>query len=235
MPRLMLKGLALGDRLVPRSVPGRFNADVRRIKKLTSMAALPVDERLLSLYMWNIPKAMAGLFKDSSDIKIGQDHIDLFEQYKDLDIVDAMLKVDQKYDLMSLNLAYTDKMSMMTGIEARVPFLDFELVKLMNSIPLDMKLKGSTQKYILKKAMEPYLPHEIIYRQKAGFALPIRAWLNKPSDLTRHFFDSERIKKQGIFNAQTLDVMCKEQFAGARDHTYTLFSMLSLQIWLDLN
>lgn len=235
LPNLLLKGLAVGGKLIPNSVPGRFNDKVRRLKKLTNTAALPEAERLLSLYLWNTPKVMAGLFQDSSDISIGQSHIDLFSQHQNLDIVDAMMKVDQKYDLMSLNLAYTDKMGMMAGLEARVPFLDFELIKLMNSVPVGMKLRSGTQKYILKKAMEPYLPHEVIYRQKAGFALPIRAWLKAPSELTKHYLDSERIRRQGIFNPQALASICQEQFSGQRDHTYMLFAMLSLQIWLDAN
>lgn len=234
MPPIALKGLALSGKFIPTTLPGRFNDKVRRIKKLTNTASLPVNERLLSLYMWNTPKAQAGLFKSAHDISIGQAHIDEFTRLENLNIVDAMMKVDQKFDLMSLNLAYTDKMSMMTGLEARVPFLDFDLVRLMNSVPLDLKLRNGTQKYILKKAMEPFLPHEVIYRQKAGFALPIRAWLNKPSHLTGHYFDPKRIERQGIFCPHTLSTMCREQFAGQRDHTYTLFAMLSLQIWLDV-
>ena len=146
-----------------------------------------------------------------------------------------MMLVDQKFDLASLNLSYTDKMSMMVGVEARVPFLDFDLIKLMNSIPLDMKLKGQVQKYVLKKAMEPYLPSEVIYRQKAGFSLPIRSWMKESNDLVNHYFDSSRIEKQGLFNSQKLNQILDEQHSGKRDHAHTLFAMLSLQIWLDNN
>lgn len=235
IPNILLKLMSVGGKLLPNQVPGRFNGDIRRIKRFIDTASLPASERMLSLYMWNTPEKTLSMFKDSSKLEIGQEHLSLFEKFKNEGILDAMLKVDQKYDLMSLNLAYTDRMSMMVGLEARVPFLDFELVRLMNSIPQEMKIKNGTQKYVLKKAMEPYLPQDVIYRQKAGFALPIRSWLRKPSQLTSHYLDHDRIRKQGIFDATVVDEMCKEQFSGQKDHTYTLFSMLSLQIWLDDN
>ena len=70
-----------------------------------------------------------------------------------------MLLADQKFDLLSLNLSYTDKMTMISGVEARAPFLDLQMIKLMNSIPISMKLKGIEQKHILKKVMESCLPY----------------------------------------------------------------------------
>ena len=100
-----------------------------------------------------------------------------------------MLKADQKFDLLSLNLAYNDKMSMMAGVEARVPFLDLEMIRLMNSIPINMKLRGNEKKYILKKALGPYLPKDIIYRKKSGFSLPIRAWVKEKSEILNKYFD----------------------------------------------
>ena len=97
-------------------------------------------DRLLSLYSWNSSKEITDLFYNSEGLQIAKDHRNEFNKYQNKNILDAMMLVDQKFDLSSLNLAYTDKMSMMVGVEARVP-LDFELIKIMNSIPLHMKLK----------------------------------------------------------------------------------------------
>jgi asparagine synthase (glutamine-hydrolysing) len=185
--------------------------------------------------MWNSSAEILNLFNSTSGLQIAKNHQDEFDLYNSENIIESMMKVDQKFDLASLNLSYTDKMSMMVGVEARVPFLDFELIKIMNSMPKNMKLRGNIQKYILKKSMEPHLPHEIIYRQKAGFSLPLRAWMRESNDLISFYFDEDRIQKQGIFDSKNITKMLEEQQCGKRDHAYTLFSMLSLQIWLDAN
>lgn len=235
IPTAMLQLMSVFNRVLPTSIPGKFNANFRRIKKFLNATSLSDNQRLLSLYMWNSPNRILDLFSQPQDLKIGKDHHTEFELYQDRDLIDAMMKVDQKFDLTSLNLAYTDKMSMMVGVEARVPFLDFELIKFMNSIPQDMKIKGKIQKYILKRAMETDLPYEVIHRQKAGFSLPIRAWIKQSNDLFNYYFDNEKIKKQGIFNVHNLNMMFDEQSSYKKDHAYTLFSLLSLQIWLDEN
>jgi asparagine synthase (glutamine-hydrolysing) len=235
MPTNALKTLSLVKGILPASIPGKFNGNYRRFKKFIDTASLSKVDRLLSLYSWNSSKEITDLFCNSEGLQIAKDHRDEFNKYQNKNILEAMMLVDQKFDLSSLNLAYTDKMSMMVGVEARVPFLDFELIKIMNSIPLHMKLKGNVQKYILKKAMEPRLPKEVIYRQKAGFSLPIRTWMRQSNDLIDHYFDSNRITKQGLFNSQKLNQMLEDQYLGKRDHAYTLFAMLSLQIWLENN
>ena len=70
-----------------------------------------------------------------------------------------------------------DQMSMATSIESRVPFLDHKFVEFAASVPPHMKLRGKQGKYIMKKAVEDLIPHEIIYRKKMGFPTPITAWL----------------------------------------------------------
>jgi asparagine synthase (glutamine-hydrolysing) len=94
-------------------------------------------------------------------------------------------------------------------------------------------MKNGEQKYILKKAMEPYIPKEIIYREKAGFALPIRSWFSKENEFTKHYFSSERLTKQNIFDVKVVNQILEEQFSGKQDHTYLIFAMLCQQIWLE--
>ena len=235
IPSIFLSPMSAIGKILPSSIPGKFNGNYRRVKKFLDTASLTRSERILSLYMWNSTGEILNLFNNTAGLQIAQNHLNEFDLCNSDNIVDSMMKVDQKFDLASLNLSYTDKMSMMVGVEARVPFLDFELIRIMNSIPDNMKLRGNTQKYILKKAMEKHLPHEIIYRQKAGFSLPIRAWMTQSNDLISFYFDKNRIQEQGIFDSKNLIKMLEEQQSGKRDHAYTLFSMLSLQIWLDAN
>jgi len=230
---LIRKGLSIVSGLLPSSVPGRFNASVRRLKRLASASSQQKRDRLPGYFMWDQPDQIRSLFKDGRDLSPGRDLYEFFDQHAGMESLSAMLLADQQFDLLALNLNYTDKMSMLAGVEARVPFLDFEMVRLMNSIPMNLKIRGNEQKYILKKAMEPYLPSEVIYRQKAGFALPIRSWFRKRSEITDRYLNSQRLKDQGIYDVKAIEKMLNLQFEGKADYSYVLYSILSQQIWLE--
>lgn len=233
MPATARAALVFAGKLVPAQMPGRFNAAVRRINRMARLAGQSRSQRLLGLYTWAEPERLQRLFLDPKPQPVGGDMQRLFEGYAHLDDVEAMMRVDHRYDLLSLNLTYTDRLSMATSVEARVPFLDFELVRLMNSMPAGLKIKGGVSKHVLKKAMEPHLPHEVVYRPKAGFALPIRAWMRPDNPMLRHYFDQQRIREQGIFDPSEVQSLVDEQFAGRQDHSNVLFSMLCVQVWLD--
>jgi asparagine synthase (glutamine-hydrolysing) len=219
--------------LLPDALPGRFNAINRRIKRLLLLAGKKRKERLLGMYIWNAPEKIANLFLQPVRVVIGEDLTRLFDEIGYHDVVDTMMRVDQKYDLTSLNLTYTDRMSMAVGVEARVPFLDFDLVRIMNSIPSSVKMKHGVSKYVLKKAMEPHLPRQIVYREKAGFGLPIRAWMRRDNEMLRYYFDPIRMRRQGIFDPSAFQIMYKEHLVGKGDHANVLFSMLCIQAWLE--
>jgi asparagine synthase (glutamine-hydrolysing) len=218
---------------IPSSIFGRFKTPIRRFKKLSDSSQLSTYERLSSYFIWSKPEKIKSLFLDKTLINPDEQLKDFFKLNNLEDINSALLLADQKYDLRSLNLSYTDKLSMAVGLEVRVPFLDFEMIKLMNTIPRQYMMKNGEQKYILKKAMEPYIPKEIIYREKAGFALPIRSWFSKENEFTKHYFSSERLTKQNIFDVKVVNQILEEQFSGKQDHTYLIFAMLCQQIWLE--
>ena len=94
-------------------------------------------------------------------------------------LLDRLLYADQKTYLGKL-LMKQDRMSMAASIESRVPFLDHSLVEFSTRIPSNLKLRGNSAKYLLKKACEGILPNEIIYRKKMGFPTPFKRWLLQP-------------------------------------------------------
>src|SRR5205085_4661933 len=93
--------------------------------------------------------------------------------------LNRMLYADQKTYLVEL-LMKQDQMSMACSIESRVPFLDHPLVEFAAGVPQHMKIRGNCGKYILKRAVEDLLPHDIVYRKKMGFPTPLRQWLLDP-------------------------------------------------------
>jgi asparagine synthase (glutamine-hydrolysing) len=95
------------------------------------------------------------------------------------DMLHWMSYLDLRLRLPELLLMRVDKMTMATAVEARVPFLDQEFVQLAMSIPQSLKYKNKTLKYLLKRAVEPVLPREVIYRRKQGFGVPVETWFQK--------------------------------------------------------
>lgn len=149
-------------------------------------------------------------------------------------LLSKMLYADSKTYLVEL-LMKQDQMSMACSIESRVPFLDHELVEFSTRIPDHMKIRGAEQKYVLKKAVEDLLPHEIIYRKKMGFPTPIRSWLL--SAQAEPLF--EAILDRKSFVAEYLDLgaiepLIQRHLAHSEDATDRLWRLLNLQLWGDL-
>ena len=99
-------------------------------------------------------------------------------------------------------------MTMANSIEARYPFLDIDLIQFCKEIPPDLKLKGLTEKYILKKAAENLIPQQIVDREKFGFVAPgSPALLQQRIDWVYDLLSYDRIKTQGYFNPDTVEFL----------------------------
>jgi asparagine synthase (glutamine-hydrolysing) len=147
--------------------------------------------------------------------------------------LNKMLYWEMKTFLMGHNLNYTDKMSMAVGVEARVPFLDLDLVNFSTTIPAEFKLKGDETKYILKKVAEKYLPKEIIYRPKSGFGAPIRKWITVDlDDMIKERLAPDVIMARGIFDERAVWKLINDNKAGKIDASYTIWSLLAIESWM---
>jgi len=131
-------------------------------------------------------------------------------------------------------LAKTDRASMANSLEVRAPFLDYNLVEFINSLPSDYKLRGWQTKYILKELMKNKLPKNIIYRSKKGFGIPIAKWIrNELKDFVLELFEEKKIKNQGIFNYIYIKQLLKEHFSGQKDNRKLLWTLMIFQMWLE--
>ena len=156
----------------------------------------------------------------------------LQEDVKHLDPVSQMLYVDTRANLPDDLLMVGDKTSMANSIEVRVPFLDVRLVEFVESLPLHLKLNGLTGKYLHKKALLKWLPRDVVYRKKKGFAHPLSKWfatsmrpmledlLLSPDSAMGIYFDQNYIR-------QILD----RHRAGQDDCTRHIYLLLSLELW----
>lgn len=144
----------------------------------------------------------------------------------------AMFEVDLATQMPDDLLLLTDKMTMATSIECRVPFLATEVVELSAQMPSRLKIKGRELKYILKKALGDLLPEEILYRKKRGFGAPMGAWIkNELSGLTHSMLSPESVKKRGLFDPNLVSETIAMHEQNKADHTDHLLALLFLEVW----
>ncbi|MFC1798234.1 asparagine synthase (glutamine-hydrolyzing) [Thermodesulfobacteriota bacterium] len=126
------------------------------------------------------PSELDELFNETANIEdIYSEAIDQWEACSQENLVDKTLQFYTKLYLQDDILVKADRASMMNSLEVRAPYLDIELVDFVRKIPSSWKYRNGQTKYILKKALEPVLPNEIIYRSKKGFGAPISSWFKK--------------------------------------------------------
>jgi asparagine synthase (glutamine-hydrolysing) len=130
-------------------------------------------------------------------------------------------------------LTKVDRASMAHSLEVRVPLLDHKFVEWSSSLAPSVKLKGGEGKYILKKALAPHLPHDVMYRSKKGFSIPIAAWLRGPLRAhVRQAVLSPLVLDTGIFNASYLRHLVDQHESGLKDYSVALWSMLMFEAFL---
>jgi len=140
--------------------------------------------------------------------------------------------LDLKLYLQDDLLVKADRMSMANSLEIRVPFLDHTFVEYAATIPSSLKLKGLTTKHILKKAMTPYLPPEIVNRRKIGFDIPLGVWIrNELKDFVAEVLSPTNLNKHKFFNQSFIEKLLKEHFQGAHNHRQLLWPLIIFQFW----
>lgn len=210
----------------------------RRISKALSGAALEGDERIANWFQWIPEDEVHRLFtRDARKELTGTRVVEpLIDFVADLDVevhpLDRMLALEQRFFLCDHNLNYTDKMSMAASVETRVPFLDPDLMSFAARIPPKLKQHGRVSKWAFKRAMEPYLPRNVIYRPKTGFGVPLRRWLRKELvDVVADVLSPSTLKNRGLFEPQAVADLVRRDAAGEIDATYPIFSLMCIELW----
>ena len=235
MPAPLRKAVSMAGRQM-----GTQNPALRRIKKLSAEAGKTKMERMAGYFMWMPENQMLQLFEPELRNQLKTSHLpakywkqQLEEVPHIADDLNKMLYLEMTTFLPDHNLNYTDKMSMAAGVEARVPFLDTELVAFANQLPVELKMKGNTTKYLLKKLAERYLPHEVIYRPKTGFGAPVRTWIREDlSPMIQERLSPQHLKEQGIFDPQAVQQLIQQNHDGKIDASYSIWSLLAIESWM---
>ncbi len=132
------------------------------------------------------------------------------------------------------NLMYKmDIASMANSLEVRLPFLDYRLVEFSLNLPTNLKINGNMHKFLMKKDLEKYLPHHLIYRKKWGFPAPVSRWLsgNLSYLVEDHLLNKSKIAQQGIFNYSFIENVVNEFRKGNEYMGKKVWSLIVFQLW----
>ena len=212
----------------------------RPLRAKTTLQALACDD--VEAYFHSVSTTSAALRQQLYSAKFkrelqGYSALSVFRAHAERAPTDQPLLLAQYLDLKTWLpgdiLTKVDRASMAHSLEVRVPLLDHRLVEWASSLPPALKLHGGTGKYILKKALEPDLPRDVLYRTKMGFSVPLAAWLRGP--LARRAQEAllkGAIAECGYFEPATLRRLVQQHMSGRRNHSTTLWSLLMLDAFL---
>jgi len=178
------------------------------------------------------------LFSDDFKLQLnGYSSVEVFKQHalkaQDFDPLSQVQYLDMKTYLVGDILTKVDRASMAHSLEVRVPLLDHHFVEWAAKLPAEMRLKKREGKSIFKRALEPHLPHDVLYRKKMGFSVPLAQWFRGPlKDKVSQGLLSNHMNRSGIFNPKTVNWLIDSHMDGTRDNSASLWTLLMFERFL---
>lgn len=212
---------------------------VRLMKKMARSGSLAPAERFLTDSTYISEDLKSHLYTESAksavnDVHQWATHLEHLQKVKEADWINQMLYLDAKAFMVSLNLNYTDKMSMASSVEVRVPFLDHELAEwVAANVPPGLKVFGRTTKHILREAARPLLNAEVLRQRKAGFGAPISRWLRTElREMASDLLGEASVRGRGLFRPAEVNRLVREHHLGRQDHSLQIWQLLTLELWM---
>jgi asparagine synthase (glutamine-hydrolysing) len=126
-----------------------------------------------------------------------------------------------------------DRACMAHSLEVREPLMDHELVEWLATLPSDLKIRSGESKFLLKKSMEGRLPHDVLYRPKMGFAVPLASWFRGPlRNRVRSVLEGGNLAASELFNPRVLERLADQHFAGTADHSTPIWALLMFEAFV---
>ncbi|MDH4904311.1 asparagine synthase (glutamine-hydrolyzing) [Psychrobacter pocilloporae] len=204
-------------------------------KLLKLVEVLPVDNRAefynLVISHWkNSEQLVIGAKKVPTALtdKSQWSNVDSFEEW--------MMSMDAQQYMVDDILVKVDRAAMANSLEVRVPMLDHRVVELAWQLPIDMKIRDKSGKWVLREVLYKYVPKELIERPKKGFSIPLAQWLRGPlREWAEPLLAEKRLTEEGYFYPDKIRKAWKEHLEGHKDNSSKLWSVLMFQSWLDNN
>jgi asparagine synthase (glutamine-hydrolysing) len=222
---------------LPAARPGRLMATARNAKKFVRSAGLDFEDRYLGYRTYYSPAELAAMMRGGAVGAGGAGlalarHRDILARSAGRDPLTRMIHLDLKTFLPNLNLAYTDVASMAASVEVRVPLLDHRVVEYVMGLDADLKIRGRTQKYLLKRLAERYLPRDVVYRKKTGFAGPVRGWVqNELRPMIGDVLSRDRLARRGVLDPDQVWKVIEDGWSGREDNALRVWAYLTFELW----
>lgn len=189
-----------------------------------------IDELYLNLVShWNNPTDIVIGSKEPPTLLKGNT-----PELANLEDIHRMMLLDCLTYLPDNVLVKVDRAAMSVSLESRAPFLDHRIVELAWRMPLSLKLRDNTGKWLLRQVLYRYVPKELVERPKMGFSVPIDSWLRGPlKEWAESLLNESRLKTEGFLNPAPIREKWIEHLSGKRNWQYHLWNILMFQAWLE--
>jgi asparagine synthase (glutamine-hydrolysing) len=234
-----LRGLLGTARALPSLPHVGWNYFRQRARKVAADAALgSTFERFFSKYQIASPQARVALYRRDFAAELGDENslarlaARYFPEPASHDPVENLLYADTVVRLPDDMLTKVDRASMAHSLEVRVPFLAHTFVDWAASVPVDLKLRGRTGKYLIRKAVGPWLPPGILDRPKQGFAVPLAGWVR--GDLGRYaetLWRDSGAERGGYLEPSAVTAAFAEHRDGRADRSQLLYALAMFALW----
>jgi asparagine synthase (glutamine-hydrolysing) len=220
---------------MPVTAGGRGLRHVRWAKRFLTFAELPEEPRYRRSYTLYDPDELSALISPELAGHVDPilaEHSEIYHDNALSDEVNRMCLADTRLFLPGLNLAYTDRSSMAASVEVRVPFVDPIVAQAAFSHPGSAKIRRRQGKVALKRAAERWLPKEIVYRPKASFSAPLRAWVSSDlRDVINDVLVAGELVDSGMVRGEALANLIQEDRDGREDRSKQIWQLLTLELW----
>ena len=212
----------------------------RAFRAKTTFQALALDSSEAYMHSMSVLRAdeREALYSDAFKKQLGGYRaLEVFKHHASRAKTDDPLALIQYLDyktwLVSDINTKVDRASMAHSLEVREPLMDHKLVEWLATLPTSLKIKGQEGKWLLKKAYEPKLPHDILYRPKMGFSVPLAKWLRGPlRQRMEQAVLGPQVLATGYFNRGVLQQMVEQHSSGLRDHSAPLWMLIMFDAFL---
>jgi asparagine synthase (glutamine-hydrolysing) len=190
-----------------------------------SMSLMPLADRQ-ALFSTSLKRDLAGY----SAVEVFRQHARNAGTDDPLGLIQYL---DMKTYLVGDINTKVDRASMAHSLEVREPLMDHKLLEWLGTIPSSHKLQGGQGKYMFKKAMEPHLPNDVLYRPKQGFSVPLARWFRGPLQArVRDTLTGQTLADSGLFEPAALRNIVAQNESGQRDHSVVIWSLLMFDAFL---
>lgn len=158
----------------------------------------------------------------------------ILHQFEEMDFIEKMMVSDTLSYLPDDIMVKVDRATMAAGLESRAPYLDHQLIELIWKIPLNMKVRNHTTKWLLRQVLAKYVPPRLFDRPKMGFGVPLDAWLRGPlREWAEGLLSKTLIEQQGFLQHAPIIEKWREHLSGKRSWQYQLWTVLMFQAWME--